>query len=139
MNKDELLKEIKNAPVDYDFEIDYPDLFGKYGYMVTGVSEYWKWYKSDSITDYGRSHGYKPIEEATKEELLEMLFISYKHWYQWYKNRIHDIEEEDRPEREHIINLKSVEKVTNNSIILFDTSGMSYAVNHKGLINIVNN
>ena len=71
--------------------------FYTYGYGTYGVSDKWIWFKSDTITDYAKEHGHKPIEEASELELWKMVALSSRYWHVSYQRWLRD--EEDRFEK----------------------------------------
>lgn len=60
-------------------ESDYPDLFGKYGYTVTGIYEKWHWY-NDSDIDMLGSTKYSTLASVTQEEAYRMVAIAHIYW-----------------------------------------------------------
>lgn len=85
MNREELLNKVRNSTPYYTFDTDYPNLFGKYGTMVTGICDYWLWYEEGKLTEYALEKGLKPLTDATDNELLEMLAITNEYWLSHYK------------------------------------------------------
>ena len=55
-------------------------IFNTYGMTFSGICDGWSWFTKDNITQYALKKGHKPIEEATKEELWEMLALSSMYW-----------------------------------------------------------
>ncbi len=72
MNRDELLEKVRGLNPDPIMEKQYPDLFGKYGYFYISWYERYVWFEEENILDKAREKGYRPITDATNEELLEM-------------------------------------------------------------------
>ena len=56
------------------------ETFNIYGYTYSGISDGWKWFRRDKITQYAIDRGHKPIEDATNEELWKMLAMSSMYW-----------------------------------------------------------
>ena len=56
-----------------------------YGYTLCGICDGWNWYHKDTISDCAREKGYKPIEEATAEELWKIVALSERYWELFYK------------------------------------------------------
>ena len=71
----------------------YPPLGGEsisttlktYGYTLCGICDGWSWYRQDTITDYAREKGHKPIEEATMEELWKIIALCSRYWQIFYE------------------------------------------------------
>lgn len=61
------------------------DTFKKYGMTYSGICDGWSWFRKENITQYAINEGYRPIEEATKEELWKMLAMSSMYWEGNYK------------------------------------------------------
>ena len=85
MNREELLNKVRNSTPYYTFNTDYPNLFGKYGTMVTGICDYWLWYEEGMLSEYALEKGFRPLTDATDNELLEMLAITNEYWLNCYK------------------------------------------------------
>lgn len=85
MNREELLNKVRNSTPYYTFNTDYPNLFGKYGTMVTGICDYWLWYEEGKLSEYALEKGFRPLTDATDNELLEMLAITNEYWSNCYK------------------------------------------------------
>lgn len=83
----EFLKTKVNVP--YEAE-DMDETFGKYGMMICGVCDYWRWFTKDNITANALVDGYRPVEEATELELWKMIAICERYWRVFYKNLYHD-------------------------------------------------
>ena len=65
--------------------------FSTYGFFHYGVHDYWHWYEEkDFSSEYAKKivkvEGYKPLEEATKEELWMMIAICNTEWLDMYEN-----------------------------------------------------
>lgn len=111
--REELLNRLANSRIPYNIDYDYPDLFGKYGFTVNAICDYWVWYTDDNkdISWYKKDEkcicepdfriasryasGWKergreclPLTEATDIELLEMLTIVNNYWIDYYKKEL---------------------------------------------------
>ena len=85
LKKQSLVDIVKDSTPWLGADSDFPELFGKYGYTISGIYDGWDWFTQDSITDYAMNHGHKPIEEATELELWKMLALTNTYWYNSYK------------------------------------------------------
>ena len=85
LKKQSLVDIVKDSSPWLGADYDFPELFGKYGYTITGICDGWNWFTQDKITDHARNNGYKPIEEATELELWKMLALSNTYLYNEYK------------------------------------------------------
>lgn len=85
-----LLEFLKTkVTVPYEAE-DMDETFDKYGMMICGVCDYWRWFTKDNISANALVDGYRPVEEATELELWKMIAICERYWRVFYKNLYHD-------------------------------------------------
>lgn len=70
---EQLIEKVKNSVPYLGAHVDFPELFGRYGYVTAGMCEKWIW--ND-----------KALEQATREELLMMLAISFEYWLDLYES-----------------------------------------------------
>lgn len=89
MNRKELLGKVRNCTPNLGWDHEYPELFGKYGFMTCGICETWIWFDENNISDKAREKGLKPLTYASDEELLEMWGMCSSYWLEqyekWYK------------------------------------------------------
>lgn len=64
---------------------DFPELFGKYGYTYCGICDGFEFFRTGTINDIAKEHGYKPLDEATDVELWKMLALSNTYWLNSYR------------------------------------------------------
>lgn len=88
-NLTDFVKNHINPP--YEFERTYP--FSKYGIMICGIGDYWKWFTKDNINSNAINYGYRPIEEATEKELWQMIGMSSRYWHIMYQRMYYDLKE----------------------------------------------
>lgn len=61
--------------------------------MYSGIYEKWSWFTKDIISEHGVAMGYKPIEEATQEELWQMIAMASRYWEVCYRRWYHEEQE----------------------------------------------
>ena len=89
MDRQELLKRVRDSCPPWGYESKYPKLFGKYGLTVGGMCEKWIWFEEDNLTEYAKNRGCLPLTSATNKELLEMWGLSNYDWLEKYKEWYH--------------------------------------------------
>ena len=88
MNPREFLINYVSPPLGAEYM---DKTFWTYGTTYCGICDGWSWYRTDTLTDIGKSKGHKPIEEATNEECWKMIAIASRYWEVFYKDRnFHD-------------------------------------------------
>ena len=70
--------------------------FSKYGILYTGIADRWNWFTKDNISQRGYAVGYRPIEEATKEELWKMIAMASRFWEVSYRRWYYEEQERNR-------------------------------------------
>lgn len=88
MNRKELLEKVRNCTPNLGWDYEYPELFGKYGFMTCGICETWIWFDENNISDKAREKGLKPLTYASDEELLEMWGMCSSYWLEQYESGI---------------------------------------------------
>ncbi len=83
MDRNELLEKVRGLNPDPVMEMAYPKLFGTYGVLYTTWYERYIWFEEGNISDKAIEKGYRPITDATNEELLEMWAREAE--YRWHE------------------------------------------------------
>lgn len=87
MTHSELVDKVLHSLPQFGWDAEYPKLFGKYGKTTTGLCVEWVWCTAESITPTDRAFGKCPLEDASTQELLEMLVIEESYWSKYYQDR----------------------------------------------------
>ena len=61
-----------------------------FGYTMCGICDGWMWYRKDSLTEEGMQQGYRPIEDATCEELWKIIGLCSRYWEIFYDRLYHN-------------------------------------------------
>lgn len=70
--------------------------FSKYGILYTGIGDRWDWFTKGNISQRGYAVGYRPIEEATEEELWKMIAMASRFWEVSYRRWYYEEQERNR-------------------------------------------
>lgn len=92
MTHSELVDKVMHSLPQFGWDTEYPTLFGKYGKTTTGLCVEWVWCTSESITPTDRAFGKCPLEDASTQELLEMLVIEESYWSEYYQAQFKVVE-----------------------------------------------
>lgn len=74
--------------------------FSRYGILYTGIGDGWHWFTKDNISQRAHLMGYRPIEEATEEELWKMIAMASRFWEVSYKRWYYEEQERNRSKKE---------------------------------------
>ncbi len=85
MTREDILNKVRRCTPNFGWEHEFPELFGKYGMECHGVYEGWYWFTEDNITDIARSHGRRPLTDASDVELLTMWAMADSYWLGQYR------------------------------------------------------
>lgn len=85
MTREDILNKVRRCTPNFGWEHEFPELFGKYGTEYHGVYEGWYWFTEDNITDIARSHGRRPLTDASDVELLTMWAMADSYWLGQYR------------------------------------------------------
>lgn len=92
LDRSTLIDRVTHSLPQFGWDTEYPTLFGKYGKTTTGVCVEWVWCTSESITPTDRAFGKCPLEDASIQELLEMLVIEESYWAEYYQDKCKSVE-----------------------------------------------
>ena len=82
-------------------EVDYPDLFGKYGTTYCGIVDKWCWYSEKDArvlndTNWDKSRTYCKVTDVTFEEVYKMVALTTAYWQPMHNKQSKEYQEYER-------------------------------------------
>ena len=82
-------------------EVDYPDLFGKYGMTYCGIVDKWCWYSEKDArvlndTNWDKSRTYCKVTDVTFEEAYKMVALTTAYWQPMHNKQSKEYQEYER-------------------------------------------